>query len=186
MKTTGSLAAALIGALALSIPGVASAQEAAEPVESAAPAACEAPEYRQFDFWIGEWDVSSNDQPAGTNSIRPVHGGCALLENWQGVGAGGISGSSFNLYDRATGRWHQSWVDASGNLLLLDGGLEGGEMVMSGERPAQDGQGTTLHRIRWTPNPDGSVRQLWEASQDAGANWSVLFDGLYRKRAASP
>ena len=27
---------------------------------------------------------------------------------------------------------------------------------------------------------DGSVRQLWEASQDGGATWSVLFDGLYQ------
>jgi hypothetical protein len=124
--------------------------------------------------------VSAKDQLAGTNSIHPVHGGCALQENWQGAGAGGISGSSFNIFDRASGKWHQTWVDASGTLLQLDGGLVDGAMVLAGSRPAASG-GIALHRISWTPNEDGSVRQLWEASQDDGDSWNVLFDGLYVK-----
>jgi len=143
-------------------------------------APCEAPEYRQFDFWIGDWNVTEGEQTAGTNSIRPIHGGCALQENWQGAGAGGISGSSFNIYDQSTGKWHQTWVDASATLLLLDGGLVHGSMVLSGSRPTPNG-GSARHRITWTPNADGSVRQLWEASQDDGASWGVLFDGLYVK-----
>lgn len=183
MTLQTACAAALIAALtALGAPWASAQEDAA----AAAPSACATAEYRQFDFWIGEWEVSANGAPAGTNSIRSVHGGCALMENWQGTGAGGISGSSFNIYDRATGRWHQSWVDASGNLLLLDGGLVEGQMVLGGTRPAQDGAGLVEHRIRWTPNADGTVRQLWEASRDGGDNWTVLFDGLYRKRDASP
>jgi hypothetical protein len=166
--------------LLLLMPFCAAAQQNA-PAETAG-APCDAPEYRQFDFWIGDWDVSAGDQAAGTNSIHPVHGGCALQENWQGSGAGGISGSSFNIYDQASGKWHQTWVDARGTLLQLDGGLVGGSMVLSGSRPAQTG-GMALHRISWTPNEDGSVRQLWEASQDDGGSWSVLFDGLYVKAA---
>ena len=164
--------------LALCLPlGLAAQQDApAEP--PAGP--CDAAEYRQFDFWIGDWNVTAKDQPAGTNAIHPVHGGCALQENWQGAGAGGISGSSFNIFDRASGKWHQTWVDASGTLLQLDGGLVGGSMVLTGSRPAATG-GIALHRISWTPNEDGSVRQLWEASQDEGASWNVLFDGLYVK-----
>jgi hypothetical protein len=149
-------------------------------------AACTAEPYRQFDFWIGDWDVSSNDQPAGTNSIHPIHGGCALQENWQGAGPGGLSGASFNIYDQATGQWHQTWVDSSGTLLQLDGGLVDGQMVLSGQRPQRDGSGRALHRITWTPNPDGTVRQFWEASTDDGANWTVLFDGLYVKRDETP
>jgi hypothetical protein len=145
---------------------------------------CGSKEHRQFDFWIGDWNVTSNGQTAGTNSIHPIHNGCALQENWQGAGAGGISGSSFNIYDRASGHWHQSWVDASGTLLLLDGGLVEGSMVMSGKRPARDGNGMTLHRITWTPSSDGSIRQLWQASTDDGKNWTVLFDGLYKPQNA--
>lgn len=162
--------------LATAQPGVA---------EKPAGGPCDAPEYRHFDFWIGDWNVSENGQPAGTNSIRRIHGGCALQENWQGAGAGGIGGSSFNIYDRATANWHQTWVDANGSLLQLDGGLVDGNMVLGGSRPAQNGT-TALHRITWTPNEDGSVRQLWETSLDGGGSWSVLFDGLYVKVDAQP
>lgn len=170
--------------LALLMPLALPAQQEGSPATAAAP--CDGPEYRQFDFWVGEWDVSADGQAAGTNSIRPVHGGCALHESWQGAGEGGISGSSYNIYDPASGHWHQTWVDASGTLLQLDGGLVDGNMVLSGRRPIRDGGGMTLHRITWTPNTDGSVRQLWESSQDDGASWRVLFDGLYLKRAEQP
>ena len=170
-------------ALALMLPLAASAQEP----DSASPAPatpCSSPEYHQFDFWIGSWNVASGGQPAGTNSINPIHNGCALQENWQGAGAGGISGTSFNIYDQATGHWHQTWVDSSGTLLQLDGGPVDGVMVLSGQRPARDGGGMVQHRISWTPNPDGSVRQLWEASKDNGDTWAVLFDGLYTRMPA--
>jgi len=103
-----------------------------------------------------------------------------LQENWQGAGPGGISGTSFNVYDSATGRWHQTWVDSAGTLLQLDGGIANGAMVLSGERPTSDGTGVATHRITWTANPDGTVRQLWEASRD-GQTWTVLFDGLYAR-----
>ncbi|MBT8048527.1 MAG: hypothetical protein HKN57_07780 [Xanthomonadales bacterium] len=146
-------------------------------------APCSSAGYRQFDFWIGDWNVSSGEEPAGTNSIQSIHNGCALKENWQGAGEGGISGSSFNIYDRAKGRWHQTWVDGSGTLLQLDGGLVDGVMVLGGARPARDGNGMVQHRISWTPNPDGTVRQLWEASKDEGGSWTVLFDGLYTRAA---
>jgi hypothetical protein len=170
--------------LALFLPMAAAAQESGP--ESPGPATtCSSPEYRQFDFWIGDWNVTSAEEPAGTNSIHPIHNGCALQENWQGSGEGGISGSSFNIYDQSSDRWHQTWVDASGTLLQLDGSLSDGVMVLGGQRPSRDGSGMVQHRISWTPNPDGSVRQLWEASRDEGDSWTVLFDGLYTKVPAS-
>jgi len=167
---------------------IALAANAEEPASGspALAAACSSAAYRQFDFWIGDWDVTSAGQPAGTNSIQPIHGGCALKENWQGSGEGGISGSSFNIYDQATGKWHQTWVDSSGTLLLLDGGLVDGSMLLNGQKPARDGSGIVQHRISWTPNPDGSVRQLWEASKDEGDSWTVLFDGLYSRASTAP
>ena len=167
--------------LLLLIPLVSTAQDK-ESTGTAPAAVCNTDKYHQFDFWIGDWDVSSNGQVAGTNSIHPIHKGCALQENWQGSGEGGISGSSFNIYDRANDKWHQTWVDARGTLLELDGAFVDGKMVLSGERPSRDGSGTSLHRITWTPGDDGAVRQLWEVSKDDGGNWSVLFDGLYEKQ----
>lgn len=168
--------------LACCLPLAAAAEEG-EPPTAPAGGPCAAPEYRQFDFWIGDWEVTQGGDQAGTNSIYPVYGGCALKENWQGTGEGGISGSSFNIYDQATQRWHQTWVDSSGSLLLLDGGLVDGSMVLTGQRPTRDGSGQATHRITWTPNDDGSVRQLWEASKDGGSTWSVVFDGHYVRQA---
>ena len=137
--------------------------------------------HHQFDFWLGQWQVTSNGQAAGTNTVHTIQNGCVIQENWKGSGAGGITGTSFNIYDRASGRWHQTWVDAGGTLLQLDGGLVEGSMVLAGERPAPGGEGIVQHRISWTPNEDGSVRQLWEASQDGGESWNVIFDGLYTR-----
>ena len=57
-------------------------------------------------------------------------------------------------------------------------------MILSGLRPARDGSGMVMHRISWTPSPDGTVRQLWEASKDDGGNWAVLFDGTYARKEA--
>ena len=169
--------------LLLLIPAMAAAQEN-EPGDAAPAAPCNSGKHRQFDFWIGDWNVTSAGQPAGTNSVYAIHKGCALQENWQGAGAGGLSGTSFNIYDQANDKWHQTWVDSSGTLLELDGGMVDGMMVLSGRRPLRNGNGMVLHRISWTPNEDGSVRQYWEASEDDGHNWNVLFDGLYVEKSA--
>jgi hypothetical protein len=170
-------------ALACTAPLV--AQEGEPPAVDGAPVTlpsrCQAAEYRQFDFWLGEWSVTSDGQPAGSNTIVAIQGGCVLEENWRGAGPGGITGTSLNIYDRERGAWHQTWVDAGGNLLQLDGGLVDGSMVLEGERPAPTGKGSVRHRIAWTPNEDGTVSQSWQASQDGGLNWTVIFDGLYTR-----
>lgn len=145
------------------------------------PSPCDGAAWRQFDFWIGEWDVRGNDAAAnvqGRNTIRRVDG-CALLEEW--VGARGTTGHSLNVYDAADARWHQFWVDSSGSVLRLSGGLVGDEMVMTGVSPSAGG-GTQQQRITWSPRPDGSVRQHWESSRD-GRTWTTAFDGIYRHRA---
>jgi len=152
--------------------------------EPALSSACTAAEYRQFDFWLGHWNVVSGEHTAGSNDVRSIQGGCAVQEHWRGAGEDGISGTSINAWDRATGRWHQTWIDSGGTLLQLEGGLVDGIMILGGEQPAPGGGRGVRHRISWTPNPDGSVRQLWEASQDEGASWSVLFDGLYQPAGA--
>ncbi|MFN2565967.1 MAG: hypothetical protein ABR499_13305 [Gemmatimonadaceae bacterium] len=148
----------------------------------ARPAPCARPEHRQFDFWIGEWDVTlPNGRTAGVNHIRPIHGGCALQEEW--VGAGGATGTSLNAFDAATGRWHQTWVGSDGLLLQLDGGMKDGAMELVGVTVGANGA-RTLQRIRWTPlgGTPARVRQLWETSSDDGRTWSVAFDGLYRRK----
>jgi hypothetical protein len=139
---------------------------------------CKAPEFTQFDFWLGEWEVfAPNGTRAGTNSITRDHGGCVLVERW--TGTRGLNGSSFNIYTPATRKWHQVWVDNSGTLLQLEGEFVDGAMRMQGD--GLTAKGAMLNRITWTPQGDGSVRQFWEISTDKGQTWQVSFDGVYRK-----
>ena len=148
-----------------------------------APAAppCSAPEYRQFDFWIGDWVVHNpNRQQVGTNRIEKIAGGCALQENW--TSARGTNGRSINAYHALRRTWVQHWVDDSGSILLLEGRYEGDKMILRGSSPAPSGNGTVKDRITWSRLPDGRVRQLWEQSSDDGKTWTVAFDGVYSAR----
>lgn len=135
---------------------------------------CADPHAREFDFWVGEWNVTSPDgKAAGHSRIESILDGCGISEHWQG--AGGTVGVSYNAWDAKTKSWRQFWIDVHGDVLLLDGGWSDGHMRL------QHSDGQRLSRITWTPNADGSVRQLWDTSADGGRQWKVEFDGLYRK-----
>lgn len=139
------------------------------------------PEARQFDFWIGEWEVFSPDgKKAGENRIEKMANGWGLLENW--TGAGGGTGKSLNSWHPDKKRWQQYWVGLGG-ALEISGGLENGAMVMTGEATAPNGN-KMRNRITWTPSADGTVRQLWEQSTDDGKTWKTVFDGQYRRKGS--
>jgi len=140
---------------------------------------CSQPEARQFDFWVGEWEVHANGKVAGHNRISRIHGNCTVLEEYAAA-ASAYEGKSFNYYDPTDGLWHQAWVDNSGLRLNLSGGFADGHMQLSGKRTNPKGE-SVVDRITWTPNEDGTVRQLWEVSKDDGENWQVAFDGLYKR-----
>ena len=146
-----------------------------------APKPCSSPEYSQFDFWVGDWNVTSPDgTQQGTNKVVKMLGGCVVQENWTGAKAS--VGQSYNIYSKPRGVWHQTWVDNSGSLLLLDGGIEDGRMVLRGETPARDGKGTVMHEISWTPRESGQVRQHWRISRNRGGEWSDAFVGIYTRK----
>lgn len=158
----------------LAVPAVAQ-----DPPPEAKTPPCSTGEYRQFDFWIGEWKVTTPEgKEAGVNRIEKILNGCALQENW--TGSGGTRGHSFNIYAASKGTWHQTWVDSNGMLLQLDGGLEGESMVLSGTKIGREGE-EVLHRITWTPDDQVRVRQHWQMSPDSGESWQDLFDGLYTR-----
>lgn len=140
---------------------------------------CAAPEHRQFDFWLGDWQVHrANGALAGLNRITSEYGGCVIHERY--ATGRGYSGESLNVYDAARKVWHQTWVDSTGLLLTLEGGWNGHAMVMEGES-VQPGGARSRQRITWTPDRDGTVRQLWEAADAKGA-WTVVFDGRYTRQ----
>ena len=145
---------------------------------------CTAAEHRQFDFWLGEWDVYGGPQGErllGSNRIERSENGCWLTEHWRG--ASGNHGTSLNAWDAQHRVWRQFWVGGDGVVLRLEGGLQDQAMVMQGELPKPEG-GTQLQRIRWTSQDDGSVVQQWDTSDDEGRHWSTSFRGVYRRRTA--
>jgi hypothetical protein len=148
------------------------------------PQACSSPEYRQFDFWLGEWTVTnSKGQFAGENRVAVIQNGCGIQENWSGADGG--SGTSFNGYFDADRKWHQTWLDSRGGRLDLVGSLVGGKMILRGQVPVRGEPGQkVLHQISWERHHDGSVRQLWQSSPDGGASWTVVFDGTYVRKSA--
>ncbi len=113
--------------------------------------ACGAPQYRQFDFWVGTWEVTTGAPLKGANIVTREVGGCAVFENWHGAFGG--RGRSMNVYDASDGRWHQQWVENSGFFpLRLDGGIKQGAMVMQGSYPDPFGTPTVFTaRYTWTP-----------------------------------
>ena len=146
---------------------------------------CASPLHRQFDFWLGLWDVTDpGGKFAGINRIELVDGGCALYESWSS-GGGGYTGRSLNSVG-GDGRWHQTWVDSTGGRLDLAGALVDGKMILEGDSPATTPGGPPVkNRITWTPQADGGVRQVWEASSDGGKSYAIAFDGLYHQVSAA-
>ena len=156
------------------------ASPAAPPSAPPSPgASCQSAAFRQFDFWIGEWDVVNQKPPAGRtpppgkSRISRILSGCAILEEYETPS--GYAGKSLNFYDGGSKKWHQTWIDNGAQPLFIEGGIEGASMVL------RDAAGA--NRITWTPMPGGRVRQHWEVSKDGGKTFTTAFDGLYAPRA---
>ncbi|MEO8673087.1 MAG: hypothetical protein ABI411_17350 [Tahibacter sp.] len=178
---------AMLSLMLLSITGISPATETSvtpptpQIVPLQAPAdVCKPAEFHQFDFWIGDWEVfDPSGAQVGKSRIEPILNGCAISENW--TESTGSEGKSYNAWEPSDKRWHQFWVSDNGSTLWLTGGLVGKSMVLSGAKTDPKSGVAQAQRITWTPNADGSVRQHWEVSDDAGKTWSSSFDGTYRK-----
>lgn len=147
--------------------------------------ACQAAEYRAFDFWIGEWDAERADThaPAGRSSIRAEDSGCVITEHWTSIGQP-YSGRSLNIYDRASGKWEQFWVDSTGNRVHFVGGPTETGMRITTEAPVLVAPNQQAYsRMTFTNNADGTVLQHGEQSVD-GQAWTTAYAFIYRRRPA--
>lgn len=176
MVKRAAAAAAMIG---FSLLAPAQAQTPSVPTD-----ACVSAEHRAFDFWAGEWDAyrTGTDTLAGRSTIALEDHGCVLTEHWRSAGVP-YSGRSLNMFDARDGRWHQVWMDSTGDITRFSGGLNAqGEMVLVAEADVGPGaEQPHWRRMTFTRNPDGSVRQHGEASPD-GSAWTTSYDFTYRRR----
>lgn len=140
---------------------------------------CTSPVYRQFDFWAGDWDAFEINDPSTVVAHVPVKNilnGCVLLEDYRGED--GLHGQSFTLYDGSRKVWHQSWVTNRGQLLVIEGTLEAGAMVLTGSDLTPEGKKRKVRGV-WKP-VEGGVRETAETSIDGGKTWQPWFDLMFR------
>jgi hypothetical protein len=158
-------------------------------VQPARPAGCVAAENRQFDFWLGEWDVAptgvQNGMIIAESTISLHDQGCVVMEYWRPFA--GAHGHSLNIYDTTDQKWHQSWMDATGRRTEYAGVLVDGVMYLdnlSGGVPANAPAGARARMNYQQLNTD-TVRQWGETLDPATNTWSVTWDLTYRRRAGT-
>jgi hypothetical protein len=137
--------------------------------------------HRSFDFWVGEWTVTTkNGLKVGDSSIKRILNDCVILESWTGVGGG--DGQSFNNYDNRSKTWKQFWVDASGSRQEYDEGVyRDGALHFAGHNTGPHGE-PLMQRFTFFNLDSNHVRQLQEQSSDGGKTWSIVYDFYYARK----
>lgn len=142
-------------------------------------------ENRQFDFWVGEWNVipTGGGLPQGTSRIEKELGSCVIWENWTSLGTP-YAGKSYNVYNASLKRWEQFWVDNIGGMIHFYGGLKDGVMdYWTDDIPQSNGAKLRRHLQFFNEGPD-KVRQLSQGSTDGGKIWRVEYDFTYLRKQA--
>ena len=154
-----------------------------EAVVAAAIQASIAPEQKQLDFWVGDWDVyGRNGSQIGTNRLESMEMGRVIRESW--TDAAGGTGQSINFYNPVTKKMKQVWVDPTGNVLEMEGTFQKGAMRFDGVFTAINGT-AAKHKTTLTPLPGGRVRQFIQTSSDDGKTYTVGFDAIYVPKGQS-
>ena len=142
------------------------------------------PAYRQFDFWIGQWEAfAPNGKKAGDSKISVLLDSCIILEEWTSTQAG-YAGKSYNTYNAATGKWQQYWVDNTGGITsYFDGHYENNTMILQTANTRQpDGKYKILKMSFFNLSAD-KLRQFGQSSIDEGKTWQTDFDLEYRRQS---
>jgi hypothetical protein len=142
---------------------------------------CGGAEYRQLDFWVGEWRVfqTAGGAEVASSHIEHAMGDCGIKETYIAPGSPGgpYQGTSYSSYDRKDHKWRQMYIDTNGSVGWYVGELNGADMEMITPGP----QGS-LNRMIYRPQSDGSVRQIGTNSVDGGKTWQAGYDYTYRRK----
>jgi hypothetical protein len=143
--------------------------------------------YRQFDFWLGEWEVYGlNGKKAGDSRISLILDSCIVLEEWTSAGISRgmrYAGKSFNTYNKVTKQWQQTWVDnVGGSTEYLAGRFDNERMIfMTSPFPvAKDTM--AIRKLTFFNLGKNRVRQHGEISKDDGRSWVTEYDLEYRRK----
>ena len=146
-------------------------------------APCSAPEARQFDFWLGEWDLSWDEDGVGKNTIKKRFDGCVIEENFDGAPSMDFKGMSVSTYNPQINQWQQTWVDSQGSYIHLVGEFTDGKMVLVNQPPTSDGS-LLFRMVFYNIEPD-SLDWDWERSEDGGKIWELRWRIHYQRAKTS-
>jgi hypothetical protein len=156
--------------------------------QTAAPAnPCAAPQQKQFDFWVGDWDLTWPRQNAGetghgTNSIKRILDDCIVQENFTSLDASHMRGTSVSVFEPKSGHWKQTWVDNQGSYLDFTGDFKDGRMILQREFTRPDGV-PMMQRMVWKNIGANEFDWSWEASTDGGKTWQVNWPIHYKRKS---
>jgi hypothetical protein len=142
-----------------------------------------APEARQFDFWVGVWDVQVGGRTVGTNVIERLEEGCLIMESW--TGRGGTTGKSLNFYDPVLRKWRQTYVASNQAIWEMSGEYKEGAMRYEGEIHTPNGR-TTLTRVTLQSLSPDRLRHTQDDSTDGGKTWTNVWDSVYVRKKGVP
>ena len=145
------------------------------------------PTYRQFDFWIGEWEVyGKNGKKAGDSRIELILDSCIILENWKSANPFKnlyYAGKSFNTYNSLTKQWQQTWVDnVGGTTEFLEGHYEDNKMIFKTKPFPVNKDTMGIRRLTFFNLGTDKVRQFSEISKDNEKTWITEYDLEYRRK----
>jgi len=124
---------------------------------------------------LDAYEVGGSSEVARTR-VDSILNGCVLQETYEGID--GHKGESFNIYDASRKVWHQSWITNRGHLLVIEGKMQGNEMMLTG---IDRGIRAEERHVRGTWKPiNGGVRETAVASIDGGQTWNLWFDLVFR------
>lgn len=143
---------------------------------------CPGPEYQQFKFWLGEWNVVSaaNGKPAGQSRIDQLANACIIFESWSGSQGG--TGNSINVYDQADGKWHQTWVDSTGDQVHYIGSWTGSKLEFRADDISTPQKSPVILTMTFESLANGDVRQSGTQSTDGGKTFQPAFDLIYKRK----
>lgn len=137
---------------------------------------------RQFDFWLGEWDVnlrvrqkdlSWKDQHRSTARIYSILGGKAILELWS-EGERGLNGYSLRYYNPAKNKWDM-WLNWPSNNQSATNGMEcvfrHNRAECFSKRKIDPGT-NLISRYTFSDVQANSIRWDDAYSRDEGKTWS--------------
>jgi len=154
--------------------------------QSVPPNPCLAPEQKQLDFWVGDWDLTwpgdkQGDLDHGTNTIRRVLDSCVVEENFSAEASGHLRGRSLSLFEPQSGKWKQTWVDNEGGYLDFTGGFENGQMILA-RQATREGKAILQRMVFKNIRPD-EFDWSWESSTDGGKTWKVNWPIHYKRKS---